>query len=619
MQKDKSAPIVIAQFIREALTALRPATRMTVSQWADANRILDSKTSSIPGRWRTGFTEYLRDIMDSFTDPETEQIVIVKPSQVGGSEAILNMIGYVIDNDPSATLVVYPDEGLGESISQNRIQPMVMLVPSLKNKFDQNSKRLELQFSGMYLAIEGANSPAGLSSRSCRYVFMDEVDKYPTSSGKEANPKKLAIERTKTFDHDKKIVMISTPTLDSGAIWKEYQAADTQYNYFVQCPHCGEEWTFKFKQLKFDSSSPSRAQETAVYICEECGAAIGDTEKTDMVKHGRWQAVRQGGKKTVAYHFNTFLSPWVRLGAIAAEFISSKDSPEDSMNFINSWLAEPYVEVETTMSTEYILKHRQSIYKRLEVPKNTVMLTGGVDVQRKCFYYVIRAWQSNMTSYNIAHGKVYTWQEIEFVFNEQYYDRTGKPYIVNLCAVDSGDQSDDVYDFCAINKEWTVPIKGSSTKLQGRYKKSIINRDGFSGGILLHVLDTDHYKSSIYDRLRRDSDNGGWYVHEDCDPEYAQMITSEHKIIEKVRGKLVSRWKQKQSGGDNHYLDCEVYAAAAADICGIRTIFAERYRKKQAPTPEPIAVQTVPSGGSGGFFAGASKGFLQTGKGGYFG
>ena len=49
------------------------------------------------------------------------------------------------------------------------------------------------------MVLSGANSPSSLASRAIKYVFFDEVDKYPVFSGKEANPIKLATERTKTF------------------------------------------------------------------------------------------------------------------------------------------------------------------------------------------------------------------------------------------------------------------------------------------------------------------------------------------------------------------------------------------------------------------------------------
>ena len=63
--------------------------------------------------------------MDAFSDDRIEEIVFIKSTQVGGTEAILNIIGYIIDQDPASTLVVYPSEVLAEDISKNRIQPML--------------------------------------------------------------------------------------------------------------------------------------------------------------------------------------------------------------------------------------------------------------------------------------------------------------------------------------------------------------------------------------------------------------------------------------------------------------------------------------------------------------
>jgi phage terminase large subunit GpA-like protein len=46
--------------------------------------------------------------MDAFTDPDIEEIVFVKPTQVGGTECLNNIVGYIIAQDPSPTLIVYP-------------------------------------------------------------------------------------------------------------------------------------------------------------------------------------------------------------------------------------------------------------------------------------------------------------------------------------------------------------------------------------------------------------------------------------------------------------------------------------------------------------------------------
>ena len=41
----------------------KPKSRLTVSEWADANRVLSSVGSSEPGAWKTSRTPYSREIM----------------------------------------------------------------------------------------------------------------------------------------------------------------------------------------------------------------------------------------------------------------------------------------------------------------------------------------------------------------------------------------------------------------------------------------------------------------------------------------------------------------------------------------------------------------------------
>ena len=613
MKYVESVDFICPSWILEGLQALRPSGGELVHEWADRCRVLDHN-SAIPGPWRTAFTPYLEAIMDVFNDPDVEEASVVKPTQVGGTETTLNQLGYVIDCDPSPTMFVYPTESVAESLSDNRIRPMLLSTPTLRQKFDQNSKRLDLQFDAMHVVIAGANSPSGLASHPIRYLFMDEIDKYPTFSGKEADPRSLARERTKTFDNNKKIINISTPTFESGPIWQEWLNADTQYEYYVPCPHCRAEWTWQFKQLKFDTDSPDVARESAFYVCPDCGGVITDSHKQDMVRAGRWKAIKENGKRRVAYRLNSFSSPWVRLGDIAYEFVRSKKEPPLLMNFINSWLAEPYKEVESSFSAEWLLENRQSEYSEEVVPSGTVMITGGVDVQKECLYWSIRAWRDNMTSFNICHGKAFSWREIERIMNRTYYDRQKNGYIVNLCCVDSGDQTDDVYDFCAKNTQWAVPVKGASNRMQGRYKRSVIDRaSSKANGMGLYIVDTNHYKDTLFARIRRDEDDGGWYIYAGCDAEFCEMVTAEQKVIKKYGNRLATVWEPKAVGRDNHYLDCEVYASLAADLCGLRDINAQRAQDEQErvepmhpvqPTVhEQYPANSLPGSPQGGFFS----------------
>lgn len=595
MRKPKK--LSVTQYQYDALQLMLPPEQITVSEWAGKYRMLDSKSSAIPGPWNNDITPYLTGVMDEFNNYETSKIIFVKPTQVGGTEALQNMIGYIVMQDPAPTMIVYPTETLAKSISENRLQPMLRATPELARRFDENSQLLELQFDGMYLTLAGSNSPSGLASKPIRFVLMDEVDKYPGTSGKEADPIKLATERTKTF-HDKKIYITSTPTLKTGHIWKEKESADIEKHYFVPCPHCGEYIELKFSNIRFpDEEGMTYADraEFATYICQECGCAITDADKNNMIRHGEWRIVRHNTQyvRSVAFWINTLYSPFVRWADIVKEFLTTKDDPDLFQNFVNSWLAEPWEDTKLKTSAELVLE-RQTELPEYVVPSWTKILTGGVDVQETSLYWSIRAWGDYLTSQNIAHGQVLSFNDIDNIMNAEYLNENGEPMIVNLCLVDSGDQTDIVYDFCATHSDYALPVKGSSHAQLSNYKLSKINRtDSRAMGTTLVLVDSGAYKDMIAGRMQRDNGRGSWMVYSGCDMEYAKQVTAEHKVNVKHGNTVKKVWQLKTSHADNHYLDTEVYNAAAADILGVRQLHLMKEEDVSVPEYKPPEEQWI--------------------------
>lgn len=583
--------IEVTKYQWEALQFLRPPEQLTVSEWAEKYRMLDSKSSAMPGPWSNDITPYLTGVMDEFNNYETEKIIFVKPTQIGGTEALQNMIGYIVMQDPSPTMIVYPTDTLAKSVSENRLQPMLKATPEIAKKFDENSSLLELQFDSMYISLTGSNSPSGLASKPIRFLMMDEVDKYPGASSKEADPIKLASERTKTF-HNKKIYITSTPTLKTGHIWKEKEAADIEKHFFVPCPHCGEYIEFKFQNIRFpDDEGMSYADraEFATYVCQECGCLITDNDKHNMLKLGEWRTVRHNTKyvRNVAFWINTLYSPFVRWSDIAKEFLVSKDDPEDLQNFVNSWLAEAWEDTKLKTSAELVLE-RQTELPAYVVPQWTKLLTAGVDVQENSLYWSIRAWGEFLTSQNIAHGQSLSFEEIDRIMNMQYMTEEGDPMVVNLCLIDSGDQTDIVYDFCALHSDYALPVKGSSHAQLSHYKLSMVNKtDSRAYGMQLVLVDGGRYKDMIAGRMQRPNGKGSWMVYSGCDMEYATQVTAEHKVNVKTPGGTKQVWQKKSSHADNHYLDTEVYALAAADVMGVRTLHLVEEQQVKPAREEP--------------------------------
>lgn len=62
---------------------LKPLPKTSVSQWADDYRMLSQGLSAEPGRWKTSRAPYQKDIMDAFTQPGINRVVVKSASQVG--------------------------------------------------------------------------------------------------------------------------------------------------------------------------------------------------------------------------------------------------------------------------------------------------------------------------------------------------------------------------------------------------------------------------------------------------------------------------------------------------------------------------------------------------------
>jgi len=563
----------------------------------------------MPGPWKTSFIPYAKEPMDSFNDPEIEHIILVFGSQASKTEILINMIGYATDQDPGPMLVVYPEDGTAEFAGESRIEPMVLSVPALKNKFNERgSEKLELKFDDVFIALNGANSPSKLASKPIRYLIRDEIDKYKEWTGKEASPLALSEERTKTFPHNKKIVDASTPTLKTGNIWSAYEKADLKKKYHVPCPHCGKYQELIFKQIKWPKEikdDHKLAKDLAWYECKFCKGIIEERHKQKMISFGKWVIENKpiGRIRSVAYHVNSIYSPFVSFGDMASKFLAAKDIPSELMNFINSWLAEPWEDKATSMKSDIVLKH-QGNYEEGRVPEDALLLTAGIDVQQGYFWGTVRAWGERLSSWLVRYQRLETWIDVEQFIFDPYVTEWGEVVYIQKACLDSGYETDDVYLFCAQHPGICVPVKGSSNPLKARQSATRIDK-GKGTGLILYNLDTNQYKNQISGSLAKPANMpGAFMVYRDCPREYADQICSEQKVTsqDKRTKKQIETWKPIGSHAQNHLLDCEVYAAAAADLLGVRFV-----TKPQEPELEPDAAEEETNSGRNGFLSGRDR------------
>ena len=543
--------------------------------------------------WNTENTPYLRDIMNVFTDKTTQVTTVLKATQLGFTEAAINVCGYTIDRSPCRIFYVMPDEDLAKDFSVDRLQKALKNTPNIARKIESadRSKALVIRFPGGMIRLSGANSPAKLASWPIPWVIMDEVDKFPQWSGREASPVSLIKERTKNWPW-RKILVGSTPTTEWGFVYRSYMESEAHYQFYVPCPECGHYQTFQFKNLKFPTVVDDRRliRET-YYECENCHHHIRDKEKLLMLRKGKWQPDEELGykPKLVGFKINTLYSPWVAFADVAKEFLRSKDDPAALMNFVNSWLAEPWKSKSAEVKAKAVLDKKTKIPSGI-VPSETLILTGGVDRQQGYFYWVIRAWMPKMGSMKIANGSAETWDDVKRIMDQFWpVENSDRKMQVILYAVDSGYETEDTYDFCYYaygDAQVAVPVKGASQALVGYYKRTKLQPNIEKGRnwqrtMDLFEIDTNKVKDFIFYRMNKElGEEGCWMVDADTDEEYANMITAEHKVRD--GDKEVWRLIGKK---DNHYLDCEVYNTVAAMIMNVQNM--------QTESPEEMPQQTT--------------------------
>ena len=559
------------------------------AQWADQRRILTRTTSAEPGPWRTDRTPYLRFPMECFAAPNIKMIVLKFSTQVGKSEAQLNMVGYIIDIIGGSLLHVLPTDKVAEKFSRTRIKPMIAACPTLRAKKHPNQdlhQTLEMHYEDAIHYLATANSAADLKSTPVENLICDELGSFPQFAGTDADPVKLAQERQKSFTHTRKTVLVSSPTTEEGLITKYHKDCDLHYQFFVPCPHCQQLQMLTFEQIKWpklgdvsEQSTRLKIKRAARYECAHCQEEIADADKPEMLKKGEWHADEYqpfDDVESVGFQLNSLYSPFLSFGDVAYEFLDSKDDIGRLMNFRNGWLAEEWKQTLTVKKTDEIFKCKTDL-PPLTVPQEAVALTCGIDVQKYSFFYVIRAWDRRMTSWLVRYGECHRWDEVnKIIFTDTYpIMDSGKSMGVWRAFIDTGGgegaegftMAEEAYMWLRENSRGIVfGVKGMTWKTPERVKMSIIDkmpgRSGqvIPGGLRLFLLNTDQLKDALHYRIGiAQGEPGAWHLHEDVGEEYARQIIAEEKRIDR-RGKAT--W---HATGANHLLDAEIYAMGAAD------------------------------------------------------
>lgn len=533
--------------------------------------------------------------MDAANDPDTRAISLMKAHQAGGSEVMHNVLGYLIEHNPSPILFVHPTAQVAEEWSKERLGDMIRRTPALRavvrdkrqpRGSHEGESTLSLKmFPGGFLALGGANTPNTFARRSVRAAFGDDVDRWPAVVGEEGDPADLLGNRTTTFKEfgDDLLFMVSTPTLTGGRIETRYSRSD-QRRYIVTCLECGrEDWITWSDEAHFRVTYDEKDPTTAALECPGCKERVGEPERRQMISAAvlrndkGWKSTATAQETGhLGFHLPGMIATLgVTLESMVEKWLSARARGKESLRvFVNTVLAEGWEDREARMDAHVLMNRRESYGDGIEVPAVAPVLTAGVDVQVDRFELLVMAW--GMT------GERWTadWRSIPGdpkqpetraalleALGRRYVHASGHQLPILATCIDTGYATEEMYDFVLAHQVRRIyATKGFA----GRSGEPIVGKPAekrygrAARPVRLYPINVDDAKADVMAGLSLPAPGPG-YIHFPLtvDEEFFAQLCAEHRETRHNKSGIATHSVWVQDRVRNEALDCSVLALAA--------------------------------------------------------
>lgn len=542
-------------------------------------------------KWSHDGFEYLRGFEDAFNDPLVRKITIMKSGQTGFTQAMLNIIGYIMDLAPGPTLVLYPTETNCKRFAKRKLEPMLRDTPKLHGRVadprlkDGSNSTFEKSFPDGFLSIISAMSVNNLSMQSIMYLIIDELDRIARTAGNEGDTVEVVSKRLQGFKEVSKWINISTPTIAGASrIEAEYLSSNMQ-RFHLPCTHCGEFQVLKFAQLKgWRIDKGIYRPEETYYECTICDHHLFERDKYIMLKEGKWIAEKPEIIDHAGLHISELYSTLSTWEEIIRDFIPKKENRFKLQTFVNLVLGETFEDNEIEIP-ESELMLRCEPYNASNLPEKILLLTAAGDVQKDRIEVGVKGWglgeESWLVDYQVFPGDpeiLYSstdennlWYRVELFFDTKYRHEAGVFLRLMAAGIDAGYATKAVQYFIKRmhkkGKRWVFALQGD----KGIAGVPVLNRGSVNNRyrVKQFTIGTATAKNIIFSRLAID-EYGPGYMHfpNTLDEEYFKQLTAEKRVSVYEKGiEVRKKWVKIRSR--NEALDIEVYNLAALDFINV--------------------------------------------------
>lgn len=482
------------------------------------------------------------------------------------------------------------------------------------------------------------------SGYTARVLVVTEVDGFDLvgKTSRESSKLSQLYDRTQAFGHRRRHYLECTVSTEEGAIWQTITKG-THSGLFLPCHACGEYVQPDREHLQGwrDGKNEIDAGAKSYLVCPACQAHWNEEHRQDAnrraVLAGAGQSVTRDGvvvgeckvTDTFGLRVTGANNMFIDIAALgtreykAMHSINEEDEDKSIKQKVWTIPIEPSAEAGAVLTVDGIMS-RQCPLEHCQVPDDVLDITVGIDVGKHKLEYTTKAFSESGPAYTIDYGVVDVLanlmepkqairQSLRILFERLRkggddlsppYTRQGEIIEPSICLVDSGYETETIYEACAEEnfratseggKPWVFPSKGlgwrsdSNLSYRAPKEKSKTIRsigDGWHvakirGGVLLVEASADTWKSRVHARWEMERDKpGAILLFREKFPKqhfkYARHQLAEMKYTDFQNGKLITRWHKTR---ENHWLDTEALANVGGDVLGIS------FSKQPAPAP----------------------------------
>lgn len=555
---------------------------MPLSAWARENLIVcDGPYAG--SRYRPEVNPYLAPIMDCWSDPSVEEVVISGSAQTGKTLVLHAALCYSIDRRPGPRMLAMQDDDAIGKVLQGKLLPMLRRCGGVRDMLGK-VRRSRIAFAdGTSLYLASAQSSGQRASISIQDLFLDEEALYKQLEG-QGVPVEEFRERTRSYSFKRKILRVSKPIGgEECTILQALEDCDEVRDFWAKCPACGERQPMAESQLCLLDGSVKDPREVerrrlGRYRCACCGYLWSDRMRNAAVSAGSWRPRQPVSRpRRVGYHLPAVLSAQVSISEVMAAKMRAEatQSPAERRQYDNGIWARAYKDVMVETSEAQILEMRDASLPPRTVPKTARAVTVGIDTQARGFWYVAIAWNEDLSGTVIDYGRLPDFAAVDALLAGRWPVEDGDASLgVWRAGMDSGgtrvgdeylSRTEEVYRFVRQNGGSTLfACKGLSRASYVPVRAVSIDRFPTShlripGGLWLYLLDTADFKTRLFQKLRHDA-AAPLRLHAGAEESFARQMTAE--VLERGKnGKM--EWKRLRK--DNHYIDCCMMALACVD------------------------------------------------------